>query len=103
MINITVTGRLTADAKFTGGVDKPYMTFTLAGKKKNGDTEFFNCIRSVREEPKNFQSFKKGAMVSASGEPSINVYQPKEGDKKFNFNLDVTSVQVQSLAAETTE
>jgi len=99
----TLTGRLTEDAKVHSTEKAKFMTFTVATNDSKGDSIFVECIRFYNEIPKNFDSFKKRAIVSLSGEPSVSIYQPEgETKPKASIQINVKMVEILQKAKDAT-
>lgn len=95
MITLVATGRLISDALIRDKESNKYLTFTIVVNTYGKDAHLINCIRSIKTEPQNLSSYKKGAVVSVSGEPTINTYI-KDGETEINanYNLSVQSLMI---------
>lgn len=96
-----VTGRLISEPTIHVNEDKRFMTFAIVTNYFNRNSVLINCIRTIKEEPNNLPSYKKGTIVTVVGEPSINVFT-KEGESnpQSNFNLTVNSLMVEMVSHE---
>lgn len=94
MLNSVVTGRLTSDALFQDKGETKFITFTVATTNRKKDSVFVSCIRFVNQEPKNINSYKKGALIECVGEIGINTYTNKENVLVSSLQLTVDNSSI---------
>lgn len=96
------TGRLGADAQVKSTPNgKPYMEMSVAVGTGYGDYKKTLWIKAKQwgDRVNNIVGiFKKGALVAASGEPSLNEWEGKDGS--HHASLEVTCMNIQVLSSK---
>lgn len=97
MNNLTITGRLTADAVYTpagNGSNSSRATFTVAvtNPRDSKKSDFFNCVawgNKAEFVNKGFAQgrYRKGCEAEVSGHVHLNEYQTQNGEKRSNLEL----------------
>lgn len=94
--SMQVHGRLTRDPEVKMVGDKKTCGFSIAtdrwaGATKGKQTSFFNC-RAWDRNADRAAELTKGAAVYVTGEPYIETYETKSGEKRSEFRLTVRSI-----------
>lgn len=108
MIKLTLIGNLGRDAMLRDVQGKHVISFSVAHTEKYKDTAGVQKDKTVWVECSYWSErvnlvpyLKKGNQVYVEGQPNIEVYENKDGEKVAGIKLRVT--QVQLLGNKTTE
>jgi len=104
MNTITVIGRLTNDAESKQGQNSIIAHFDIAdnhGKDKDGKDEvtFFRCSAFGKTAERIVNSYKKGLLVSVSGQLKVRPYVDNNGQNKTSNDLTVNSAGFTMVSA----
>lgn len=90
MVNISIIGRLGADAEVLDGKNGKFLKFRMAtNEKKNNEivTDWFNVTFNGDRFLKASEWLKKGKMVMVNGAESVSTYQANDGTTKISRDI----------------
>lgn len=93
MLLMIVAGRIGRDAETRHSqAGDSYTSFSVAVDMGKDKTEWVNATIKGERGEKLAQYLRKGTVVSLSGLPVADLYQPKEGDAKASLKMWVDKV-----------
>ena len=96
MINLSVIGRLGADAEVVDGKNGKFVKFRMAtDDKRKGkvETSWFSVILDGDRFLKVAEYLKKGKLVFVTGFESIELYNANDGTTKFSRNISGNNIE----------
>ena len=95
MNSVVLVGRLTRNPEVREASNgSKVATFTLAVRRTNDETDFFNCSTFSNNAEKVDRYVNKGMMVGVKGRLQNNTFKDKEGNNRTIIEVIVENIQI---------